>query len=370
MYTFVHRTVKLSIAAGLLLVATSSFAYEGKKDAIDGGMTYPTKDGKYTAYDVNDQKVGPISYGRKATAGELKAWDTDIRADGLGLPEGKGSVEDGDELYEKHCVLCHGDFGAGGKGYPTLTNTDIESLKNQREYGKTDAPHRAIGSYWPKVSTLLWYIKDAMPYAVNTKALTEDETYAITAYLLAANEIKVDGKELDDEFVLSKDNILKTEMPNKDGFIPNIDGPDGPKNVKAFLSDGKNFGAIGKRCMKDCKDPGGTGKEAVAVFISDPRTDVTPAFAEDKTLPAAKTGDTKPGQADYEASCAACHGNDQMGAPDLGNKEAWAKVMEKGMDKVVAAAVKGKGAMPPKGGTDFSDDKLKTIIEYMYSQSK
>ena len=168
MYTFVHKTIKLSIAAGLLLVATSSVAYEGKKDAIDGGMTYPTKDGKYTAYGVNDQKVGPITYGRKATEGEIKAWDTDIRPDGVGLPHGEGSVEDGDELYETHCGSCHGDFGAGGNGYPTLTNTDIGSLKNQREYGKTDAPHRAIGSYWPTVSTLLWYIKDAMPYAVNT----------------------------------------------------------------------------------------------------------------------------------------------------------------------------------------------------------
>jgi cytochrome c len=59
-----------------------------------------------------------------------------------------------------------------------------------------------------------------------------------------------------------------------------------------------------------------------------------------------------------------------MGAPAVGNKDAWAKVMEKGIDKVVAAAVKGQGGMPPKGGSDFDDNKLKMVIEYMYSKSK
>jgi cytochrome c len=364
MFTCDRRFIKITVA-GLLLASVSTFAYEGKKDAVDGGMTYPRKGDTYTAYKINDQKVGVIKHGRTPTANELKAWDTDVMPDGTGLPEGKGSVEEGDELYEKHCASCHGDFGSGGKGYPTLTATDIESLTNQRENGKTDAPHRAIGTYWPKVSTLWWYIKDAMPYAT-PKSLTDDEVYAITAYLLSTNEIKVDGKELDDDFVLTKDNILKADMPNKDGFIPNIDGPNGTKNVKAFLSDGKNIGAVGKRCMKDCKDDG-----AKPVVVSDPRTDVTPPFSEKRDLPPKKADASQaPGQADYEASCAVCHKTDSMGAPAVGDKGAWAKVMEKGMDKVLETAIKGKGGMPPKGGTDFSDDKLKTVIEYMYSKSK
>jgi cytochrome c len=360
----VHKTITLSVAT-LLLTSISAFAsFDGKKDAVDGGMTYPTKDGKYTVYSINDQKVDPINHGRTPTDAEIKAWDTDIMPDGTGLPTGKGTVEQGDELFEEQCAVCHGDFGAGGVGYPTLTGGDIASLTNQRTPGKTDAPKRTIGTYWPQASTLLWYIHDAMPYAT-PKSLSWDETYAITAYLLATNEIQVGGEDMGEDFVLSNENFTKIKLPNEKGFIPNIDGPDGVKNVKAFLSDGKNIGAIGTRCMKDCKDD-----DAKAVVVSDPRTDVNPPFSEVRDLPKKDTSTIAPGQDDYEKSCAVCHGNDKMGAPDLGNKEAWAKVMEKGIDKVLATAIKGTGAMPPKGGSTLSDDKLKQVIEYMYSKSK
>jgi cytochrome c len=360
----VHKTITLSIAT-VVLTSISAFAsFDGKKDAVDGGMTYPRANGTYTVYKYNDQNVSPINHGRTPTANELKAWDTDIMPDGTGLPVGKGTVEQGDELFEEQCAVCHGDFGAGGVGYPTLTGGDIESLTNQRTPGHTDAPKRTIGTYWPQASTLLWYIHDAMPYAT-PKSLSWDETYAITAYLLATNEIQVDGKDMDEDFVLSNENFTKIKMPNEKGFIPNIDGPDGVKNVKAFLSDGKNIGAVGVRCMKDCKDD-----NAVAVVVTDPRTDVNPPFSEVRDLPKKEASSIAPGQEDYEKSCAVCHGNDKMGAPDLGNKEAWAKVMKKGMDKVVEVAIKGTGAMPPRGGSTLSDDKLKQVIEYMYSKSK
>ncbi len=59
-----------------------------------------------------------------------------------------------------------------------------------------------------------------------------------------------------------------------------------------------------------------------------------------------------------------------MGAPALGDKESWAKVMKKGMDKVLENAIKGVGAMPPKGGSSLSDEELKQVIEYIYSKSK
>ncbi len=360
----VHKNIKLSITA-LLLSSVSAFgAFDGKKDAVDGGMIYPTKDGKYTVYRVNDQEVGPINHGRAPTPAEIKAWDTDIMPDGTGLPVGKGSVSEGDELYEEQCAVCHGDFGAGGLGYPTLTGGDISSLTNQRANGNTEAPKRTIGTYWPQASTLLWYIHDAMPYAT-PKSLSWDETYAITAYLLAVNEIKVDGQEMDDDFVLSNENFTKIKMPNEKGFIPNIDGKDGVKNVKAFLSDGKNIGAIGTRCMKDCKDDG-----AKLVVVTNPRTEIDPPLSQVRDLPKKKDTSIAPGQEDYEKSCAVCHATDKMGAPAVGDKETWSKVMEKGMDKVLENAIKGTGGMPPKGGSSLSDEELKQVIEYMYSKSK
>jgi len=374
----------LALSSTLAVAAASTQCipgvYESKPGAIDGGVIYPRKNGVYTAYRYNTQSTKGIHFGRKPTANEIKAWDVDARPDGTGLPEGEGSVELGDELFEAQCAICHGEFGGGGKGYPQLAggnqdkdeNGVVKTLKNQREYGKTDAPKRTVGTYWPYATTLFTYIRDAMPYA-HPKSLTDDEVYAITAYILAQNEIEIDGEELDDDYVLNKEKLMKVVLPNKDGFYPNIDGPKGPENVRAFFADrAKNIG-MGKRCMKDCKDPGGQdGKtEAGVVKIKYEMKDVVPPYAYAKDLPPeTDAGSVSKGEKLYEASCKVCHGNDNMGAPRVGDASAWKAVMEKGMDKVLVNAIKGTGAMPPKGGTDLSDADIKAIVEYMVGASK
>ena len=222
--------------------------YNPTKNALDGGVTYKRENGKYAAYHINDQPTTGVNFGRAPTPNELKAWDVDIMPDGTGLPVGSGTVEEGEELYDRDCVSCHGEFGAGGKGYPTLTGGSMDSLTNQRTCPGKDAPKRTIGTYWPQVSTLIWYIRDAMPYA-HPKSYSPDEMYAITAYLLAGNDIQIDGEDIEE---LNQDNIKKIVMPNRNGFYPNIDGPDGVENVRAFYQDPKNFGAVGTRCMSNC----------------------------------------------------------------------------------------------------------------------
>ena len=133
----------LALSSTLAMAAASSAApgiYKSKPGAIDGGVTYPREKGNYTAYKYNEQSTKGVSFGRAATANEIKAWDLDALPDGTGLPEGEGSVGLGDELYEAQCAVCHGDFGAGGQGYPQLTggnqekdeNGVIITLKNQR----------------------------------------------------------------------------------------------------------------------------------------------------------------------------------------------------------------------------------------------
>ena len=377
--------ITLALSSTLSVAAASTACipgvYKSKPGAIDGGVIYPRENGVYTAYRYNTQSTKGVHFGRTPTANEIKAWDVDARPDGTGLPEGEGSVEMGDELFEAQCAICHGEFGGGGKGYPQLAggnqdkdeNGVVKTLKNQREYGKTDAPKRTVGTYWPYATTLFTYIRDAMPYA-HPKSLTNDETYAITAYILAQNEIEIDGEELDDEYVLNKEKLMKVVLPNKDGFYPNIDGPKGPENVKAFFADrAKNIG-MGTRCMKDCKDPGGQdGKtEAAVVKIKYEMKDVVPPYAYAKDLPPeTDAGSVSKGEKLYESSCKLCHGNDTMGAPRVGDASAWKAVMEKGMDKVLVNAVKGTGAMPPKGGNmDLSDADIKAIVEYMVGASK
>ena len=113
-----------SIVASALLTTTAFAAapskeavpagiYKAKKDALDGGVTYKREKGSYTAYKVNEQSTKGVNFGRAPTPNELKAWDADIMPDGTGLPVGSGTVEEGSELYDKDCAVCHGDKGDG-----------------------------------------------------------------------------------------------------------------------------------------------------------------------------------------------------------------------------------------------------------------
>jgi cytochrome c5 len=72
----------------------------------------------------------------------------------------------------------------------------------------------------------------------------------------------------------------------------------------------------------------------------------------------------------YEASCAACHGTGAAGAPKFGDKAAWAPRIKQGSETLYNSALKGKNAMPPKGGSSASDDEVKAAVDYMTSASK
>ena len=367
----------LSAVAVIALVSGSAMAgddasrtYKNGKKVIDGGVTYPLKDGKRASYYVNTQK-NEVKFGRPATANEIKAWDIDVMPDGTGLPEGKGSVEEGDELYEAKCASCHFDFGAGGRGYPALQQGNAyemqKTLKNQRLNPDDDGPKRNFGSYWPYASTLWWYIKTGMPHTA-PMSLTDDEVYALTAYILSINEIKIDGEELDDEYVLNKENFLKIVMPNKEGFVPKIDGKDGLENVRKFYDEPKNFGGNKERCMKDCFE----GKPKIVRIQGVGISDYNPPLSNKKEKPAKKESASggNEAKATYEASCAVCHGTDAMGAPVVGDKKAWEAALKKGLDKVYTNGIKGINGMPPKGGTSLDDATFKAVVDYMVGASK
>ena len=364
-------TAILALTSTALMAEGESKTYNNGKKVIDGGTTYPVKDGKTSSYAINEATLkGGFTFGKKPTANEIKAWDIDVMPDGTGLPEGKGSVEDGDEIYEEQCGMCHGDFGSGGGGYPSLAKGNAyegqQSLKNQRVTPDSDGPIRVFGTYWPEASTLWWYIKTGMPHPAPL-SLTDDEVYAVSAYILSINEIEIDGEELDDEYVLDREKFMKIKMPNKDGFVPNIDGKDGLENVRKFYNNYENYGN-GTRCMKDCFD----GKPEIQ-RIKVEMKDFEPPLSIERSLPKKKAGDKKehPGQATYETSCAVCHATDSMGAPDIGNKKAWTQKLEKGIDKVYENGIKGINGMPPKGGNmDLSDQQFKDAVDYMIDNSK
>jgi cytochrome c5 len=84
--------------------------------------------------------------------------------------------------------------------------------------------------------------------------------------------------------------------------------------------------------------------------------------------PAAAAAGTAPPL--YAQICQACHVAGIAGAPKVGDKAAWAPRIAQGVDAMTATVIKGKGAMPPKGGSTASDAEIKAVVSYMASASK
>lgn len=181
--------------------------------------------------------------GREAMPQEVLAWDTDVRPDGLGLPPGKGSVKDGEKIFQAQCAACHGEFGEGAGRYPVLAGGH-GTLKG-------DNPDKTIGSFWPFASTAFDYIRRAMPFG-NAQSLSADETYALTAYLLHLNDL------VKDDFVLSKENFTSVKLPNVGAFMDD----DRETSEKAFWKK--------TPCMTNCKP------EAPKILGRARAVDVTP----------------------------------------------------------------------------------------------
>src|SRR5437016_129235 len=90
-----------------------------------------------------------LDIGRIATAQEIAGWDIDVRPDGRGLPPGKGSVKQGEEIYMARCAACHGEFGEGAGRWPPIAGG--------RETLGSDDPNRTVGSYFAHLSTTFDY---------------------------------------------------------------------------------------------------------------------------------------------------------------------------------------------------------------------
>ena len=369
---FTKREIDAVGPANALVSDTVKKAYEHNgKLAVDGGVIYPIVNGKTGAYYVNEKAhTTAFNKGKTATANEQAAWDIDVMPDGTGLPEGSGSVEFGDEVYEEKCQSCHGDFGAGAGLYPRLTAGNAyeaqKTLMLQRVDPDSDGPQRTFGSNWPYASTLWWYIKTGMPHQA-PMSLTTEEVYALSAYILYINEMEIDGVLVEDEYVLDREKFLKIVMPNVDGFEPKINGPKGQENAREYYNNPLNYGN-GVRCMKDCFE----GEPEVQRIIR-AIGDFTPPLSSEKTMPEAKAdaGPVHPGKATYDASCKVCHETDAMGAPAVGDKAAWTAALEKGIDQVYHNAINGINGMPPKGGAmDLTDAQMNEVVDYMLEASK
>lgn len=150
---------------------------------------------------------GAYGFGRAPTAAEIAAWDFDVRPDGQGLPPGSGTYAQGKAIYAQKCAACHGVNLEGGKG------TGGNPLKGGIGSLASGKPVKTVGSYWPYATTLFDFTKRAMPFNA-PGSLTDEEMYALTAFVLAENEIILKDQTMNAE------TLPQVQMPNRDGFIP------------------------------------------------------------------------------------------------------------------------------------------------------
>jgi mono/diheme cytochrome c family protein len=140
--------------------------------------------------------------GKPITPQELAPWDIHIMPDGTGLPPGSGTSAQGAPIYAQKCAACHGEGGKGGTSAGVVGGPPRASLDG----GKT------IANYWPHATTLFDFIRRAMPYQA-PKSLTDNEVYALTAYILALNKL------IGENDVVNAQTLPKVQMPNRDNFI-------------------------------------------------------------------------------------------------------------------------------------------------------
>lgn len=218
------KSRNLAAAALAALLATSALAVAQTTQKSQKAATPKAEATKPAAKPIK------LGLGAPATPDEIKGWDIDVRPDGHGFPAGSGTAAKGEEIFQAQCATCHGEFGEGKDRWPTLAGGH-GSLTHDR-------PEKTIGSFWPYASTVFDYVKRAMPFG-NAQSLTDDEIYAVTAYLLQMNDVIKDPN-----FVLDAKSIVAIKMPNANGFYED----DREKAEKAFWNR--------KPCMKDCKkDP-------------------------------------------------------------------------------------------------------------------
>ncbi len=145
---------------------------------------------------------GP-NLGHAATPAAIAGWDISIPPDGSGLPPGSGTAAAGAAVYAAKCQSCHGEKGAGQPN---------DRLVGGQGTLAGSAPVRTVGSYWPYATTVFDYVRRAMPYQ-QPQSMTNDEVYAVTAYLLHLNGVIAEGD------AMNAQTLPQVKMPNRDNFI-------------------------------------------------------------------------------------------------------------------------------------------------------
>ncbi|WP_245890666.1 c-type cytochrome [Albidovulum aquaemixtae] len=135
--------------------------------------------------------------GQPLSEDEIPSYARYVMPDGRGLPAGGGTASEGAAVYAEKCAACHGETGIEGPVMPPV--------------GPNDVWAKPAGRHWPYATTLFDYIRRAMPIDA-PKSLSDDESYALAAFILSRNGLIGDGDAMNAE------TLPAVEMPNRDNF--------------------------------------------------------------------------------------------------------------------------------------------------------
>ncbi len=145
---------------------------------------------------------GP-NLGKRLNAAEIAAWDLSVLPDGGNLPPGSGTPAQGARIFAQKCVACHGEMGKGGISAALVGGGPLTTISGGQ---------KTIANFWPYPTTVFDIIRRAMPWQ-QPKSLTNDEVYALTAYIFALNKL------IGEDATMNAETLPAVRMPNRDGFI-------------------------------------------------------------------------------------------------------------------------------------------------------
>ncbi len=168
------------------------------------------------------QSSPTFGLGRTPSAEEVLAWDISISPDGMELPPGSGTAEQGRRLFlQKQCARCHGRGGTDGRAPRLVRPTRDVEPEDPWRLGRI-LPIRS-----PYAPTVWDYINRGMPLG-DEGSLTADEVYAITAYLLNINGL------IEADAVMDAESLPMVQMPNRDNWAPLPDWAPGTPRLPGY----------------------------------------------------------------------------------------------------------------------------------------
>jgi len=274
------------------------------------------------------------TYKRNSVKGEVDTTQLIMKAEGNLKPIGISSMSGapvvgaagrgGKEIYGAVCTSCH---ATGVLDSPKLGD---KAAWEARAAGGLDALLATVTNG-----------KGSMPAKGGDPSLTDSEIKAVVLYMTKESGLDLGGA------VEVKKEAPAAEAPKKEEATTE-------KKVKE------------KPAVAVAPTPTKAPESQPAPVVPDaPAVAVAPVAAEAPTAPSID------GKKVYDSACFACHASGVAGSPKLGDKAAWAPRIATGMEALYVTSLKGKGAMPPKGGNmALADDKVKAAVDYMVSQSK